>query len=851
MGRVFEERLSRAHEEGGARAATLLCLREAWDITKTAVRLRIDGGGLFATPLSATPLSRGDRIVVRPWLDDLRGALRGLARSPGFTLFGTATLALGVGATVAFAAVLDRIVLRPVDFPQADRLVTVWRSRGAVVTRPDMRTLRLLRQTGDEIFEALAVSDRGEAPTLSTDRGARVLTALRSDTELPALAGAPPILGRYFTPEDLVGDGGPVVILSEGFWTREFGGDRSIVGRDLRIDGTLHTVVGVAPAELRPSDGPVDVLLPLGREREARAPEVLGRLAPGVSLPIAQERLELFNLAVRQGRSDWKIRLMPVGAVAARSLADPLRAAGIAVGLLLLIACLNVANLFLARGDARRRETSIRAALGAGWFRLARETFTEGLLLILGGAVAGLGLATACLAGVRRLRPEALRVLGDLSLDPVVAAATLVISGIIALLVGMVPVLRSIRRDPADALRKRGGSAGRDSGRLRRALLVGEVALSFALLTGGLQLVASLEELRERNPGFASHELLAVQFYFPPWRFPEAEGRQLALDEIGERAQRLPGVRGVAVAAGTPPLTGTRLGAVEVGGNPALGDDTVSATLFVSQVEPGYFRVLGQEIVQGRGFMSVDRDTPERPCVLSASAARKYFPAGEAVGEILSVGADRYRVVGVARDVWATGRPERDRFPHIYTLREEGPVGGMVLLRAADPAGLATDILNIIHRVNPEIAVERNAPVESLYRDALARESLLALLLVTFAVTSGILAAVGLYGVTRQLVLRRTQEYGIRLAVGAEPSRILRMVLRGTAIVALVGTVCGGVLVYIGLGFLQTEVVGLDVADPASFAIAASLLTATLMIATSVPARRAMRVDPIKTLGVE
>jgi len=842
MERVFRERVEEERRRDGVRGGVRAWWREGLDLADTGVRLR------------ASDLRQGGGDM-GGWTDDMRSALRSLRRSPGFAAFAVGTLALGTGATIAFASFFDRIVLRPVDFPGADRLVMAWRWRedGHLMISPDLDTRDRVRKA--DVFAGVAGMGNHDV-AWSTDDGPRMLSAVFMDSELPALAGLPPLLGRYFDEDDLAGSGPPVAILAQGLWKRAFGADPGVLGRTLRIEGTARTIIGVAPEALRPptpGNGDTDVFLPLPTDGSEANLSVFARLRDGVTLEHANEVMaSLDRAATDADKSAWGTKLVPVAEMATSRLMSPLKVAGTAVVLLLLIACINVANLLLARGDARVRDTAVRAAVGAGRLRLAREMLFESLVIAGAASLIGLGLAQGAVAAFRVLRPRELTLLASLHLDPLVTAAAVACGVTTVLLFGVLPLVHRVRTRPGAVLTERGGTADGSTLAVRRLLMVGEVALSFALLAGGVQVMSTLMRAGARDPGLDVPQLLAATLKLPAWRFPDDASREAALDGIVARVRRLPGVEGASLASSVPTRSGIYFGAAEAEGNPVPEDARGNAVFFGNSVEPGYFATVGQAVLQGRAFTDDDVKADPTPYILGESAAKKYFPGGGAVGGRFRMGSDGdwHPVVGVVRDVWTTGSVNEPGYPQLYMPRTEGE-GSAILVRTRDPGALAGSIAPLVRDVDKEIPVLDVQPVAHLYRQALARERMVAVLLAAFAVTAALLAAVGLYGVVSQVAVRRTREFGIRISLGAERRSIFTLALRGGVRPVVAGLMVGSALAWAGLRFVKMGIAGLAEASPLAFLGAALLLAVTTLVAMGVPAARAARTDAIEALRAE
>lgn len=788
---------------------------------------------------------------MRGWMDDVGHALRSLGRSPLFTAFAGGALALGIGSATALYSAVDRIVLNPLDFPEADRIVSVWRRQGDLLASAERANERALEAL-EGVFDRVA-SARRASVMLSTDRGAVPLAAVYVDDRMPTLAGVErPVLGRMFDREDLRGDGAAVVALGEGLWRGRFGADPGVVGRTLRIDGEPREVVGVLPAGLTTPSAAVletDLWLPLADSDETGGLGLFARLAPGVSLEAARERVR--TVAGEDGEApEWEIHLVPAGSLETQGLHDPLRVVAVAVALLLLIACANVASLMLARADRRARETAVRSALGAGRGRLVREALVEAVVVALLGCVGGLAVARLALEAIAWLRPAGLRLLEGLGLEPPVLGAALVTSLATVLAFGVLPAVRRARRDPSAALGDRSGVAGRDSSRLRRGLLVAEVALSFALLVVAIQLMESLAELGGRETGFASDEVVDLRLTVPGWRFPDPDSKEAVLRELTARIAALPGVRGVARGNGVPPRTGVFFGTPAVGGAPTDPDAT-GEIFFGNSVTPGYFETLGQEIVAGRSFTEEEWRDGADVIVMGRSAAERFFPDGRAVGGRFRLDDQPWRtVIGVVDDVLALGTAHPPTHGQIYVPASRGAAHTLAI-RTDTPAALAGALRGLVAQVDPELAVSSVGPVSDDYRAALAQERLLAFLAAAFALTAALLASVGLYGVVAWIAVRRTREFGIRISVGAGRGAVFALVIRwGLAAVGL-GLVVGAAVGWLGLRAAGHGVAGLDSPRPLAFLLAAALLGCVTLVAASAPARRAARIDPVEALRAE
>jgi len=851
MEAAFLSALEGERRRGGWRAAALLA-REAADLLATGARLRARTRRESATQ-GGREMRHGSGIVAAA-RDDLRQAVRTLARKPAFTLFAAGTVALGTGATTAIFSALESVVLNPLPYEGADRIVSLWRSLGAghsMLVSPDEEQVDAWASQAD-LFETV-VRVHSSYPNLTEPgEAARVQVALVEPSFFDFL-GVQPVLGRSFAVGELVGDGAPVAMLSHHVWTERFGADPSALGRTVTLNGERLTVVGVLPPRMPMPTGidrVIDVFRPLPASRSVAGATVLARLREGVTVADVQSRMDL--LARRAGTegepsSAWQGTARRTVDLIGLPVKDNLRVLMTAAALLLLIACVNVSNLLLARATRREQETAVRSALGASRGRIVREQFLESLLLGLLGGGGGVGLAWLAVRGMAYLRGDTLAVLGIVHLNAAVLAFTVGISLLAVLVFGGLPAIRTGWRPPAPGLTgTRGSRGGRRESRARWFLLTAEVALSFALLVGAGLVLRSLVDLRSRDPGFRADGLVALRLSLPVWKY-EGEGWTELYDRIRGSIARLPEVTGTVQASGVPPEGDIFFGALEVQGR---GEIEGKPLFYGLSTEPGYFALTGQRILEGRDFTAEEHRDGAPVVILGEGAARTLFPDGDAVGGPIRQGGEWRTVVGVTRDVAIRGLSGTGG--ELQQYRPLDFQGGWIVARVTGPAEDAlAAIRREVVRTEPDAAILELAPVAGMLQATLGRERFTSGLLAAFAALALALSAVGLYGVVSQLVGQRTREIGIRMSMGARASSVRAMVLRQGLAAVAVGVVAGVGLAAGGLGLLRSRVFGVAAAGPGAFAAAAVVMCAVALAACWIPACRAASVDPCEALRAE
>jgi putative ABC transport system permease protein len=797
---------------------------------------------------------------------DLRFGFRMLLKNPGFTLVAVITLALGIGANTAIFSVVNALMLRPLPYPNPERLVWVDYASS--------------RNTGGEVLSAHFVHWQEQSrtlesiaqfePTTRTLTGAgepeRVEVGQISANFFTALGMRPLPPGRNFTAAEDKTGGERVVILSHSLWRRRYNGDQDIVGKTIMLNDSKFTVVGVTPANFRyfrPFDAWIPLAIDLERDRvngNISSQSTMARLKPGLTLEQARAELDAllqqYETTRPEGkpRSDLRTRLVPLQDLLLGDTRRPILVLLGAVGLVLLIACANVANLLLARAVNREKELAIRGALGASRLRLVRQQLTECLLLATAGSAAGLLLASWLIGLIRSLNST--NTLGEIgqvatiTIDLRVLGFTLFITLVTGLLFGLLPALRFSRPDLNVSL-KEGGRGGGFHGRgLRNALMVGEVALAIVLLTGAGLLIRSFAKLLNVDPGYRAENLLTARLALPP-RYRDDSQRAQFYEQTLERLAALPGVVSVGVTSHLP-LTGYNLGStlrVE-GRSPQPGEREPAAP--VARVNPDYFRTMGISLRAGR--LIDDRDTQDAPSItlLSETLALRLFPNEDPLGKRLSVAGLSATIIGVVSDIRYTGL-DGEVEQAVYLSYRQLPRSGMslVLRGAVEPSSLAPALRNAVREIDPALPVYDVMTMDERLSNSVAARRFNLLLLGGFAALALLLAGIGVYGVTSYVVTQRAHEVGVRMALGARSVDVMRLFIKQGMALVLLGVTVGSAGAFALTRVMTSLLFDVSANDPLTFASVALLLSLIALAACYLPARRAARIDPLASLRQE
>jgi predicted permease len=806
---------------------------------------------------------------------DLRFGLRTLAKNPGFTIVAVLTLALGIGANTAIFSVVNAVLLRPLPYPQPDHLVKVWGTFAGIglpndqnwISAPEFKDL----ESQNKSFSQIAAIDSANVNLMINGTPQRMLGYLVSPSFFPML-GVQPKLGRAFLPEESEPGRDKVVLLSYGLWQRGFGGEQSIIGKKINLNGIGYTVVGVMPAAFQYPDN-ADMWGPLSfaptdlgpNNRGNHGLEVLARIKPELTLAQARSDMKAVTQIVEdQNRNypyakyQFAFTFTPLLAEMVSDIQTALWILTGAVGLVLLIACANVANLLLVRASAREREIAIRMALGASRWRLIAQLLTESVLLSLIGGVAGLLLARWGLRALVTLSSTIFPRVAAASMDGTVLAFTMLISLGTGIIFGIAPALQSSVDVKHDALKEggRGSTANSFSQRLRHALIVGELALSLILLNGAGLLLKSFLRLQEVDAGFRPDHVLTMRISLPEAKYSKPEQIRAFFNEVTDRVSKLPGVQAVG-AVSSLPLSGSGSSGTTTIDTHAVPPDQASPEADWRVVTPGYFKAMGIELVSGRYFEDRDSDQALPVAVVDETMAKTYWPNEDAAGKRLHRGGAKSKapwmnIIGVVRHVRYRTLEAQSR-TEVYFAEAQRPTESLSLAirTSSDPSTFAPAVQKEIQAVDPEQPIFQVRTMEELLHSSLERRRLSLLLLGIFAGAALLLGAVGIYGIMSYWVNQRSHEMGIRMALGAGRMDVLRLVLRQTFFLAGVGVALG----LVGSLALARLIEGLlfDVKsyDPVTFMLVAATLGGVALLASFIPAQRATSVDPMVALRYE
>ena len=791
---------------------------------------------------------------------DLTFAVRQLRRHPAFASVAVLTLALGIGVTTAMFSVVHHLLLDAIPFRDGDRIVRLYEGMSAawsndgqdVLVTPSIPVARAWRDRS-RTLEQVVWLGRGISATLGSGASPELVQAEAISSDVPSFLGVRPLLGRTFTADETMPGAAPTVVLGSGVWRSRFGGARDVIGRTVSVDDTMRTIIGVMPPGMAlPGEEPVGVWLPLVVRDDSGAVTPWARLRRGVSVEQAQRELAgILSTASTSSTSQLRFsaHVLPLRDYLGVRVERALVLVAGTVGLVLLIACGNVASLLLARAAGRQRELSMRTALGASRWRLVRQFAAESSCVTLIGGALGVLVAWRIMAVVDATRPAALEALDAARLDLTALVWTVGVSAATGLLFGMVPLLVGAGRNPADVLKSvsRTASGGRDAGRLRAALIVGEVALSVTLLVGAGLLIRTVRSLERENVGFDPHDLTTIRLSLPLPRYATSELAKPVMEQLANEVRLLPSVAAVTIAGGAPPFSGVAFGRIEIADR-ARGTVDSTRSLGFNLVQPDYFRVLRLPIVAGR---ILDGDTAAHTAMISTEMARHYWPNTSALGKQFRFGPGGpwQVVVGIVRETQAPG----ETMPLPYQLYEPLTLGSgrMLIIRTSGASpSLVASTTHLATAIDPKIRVEGKA-MDAEFAALFAGRRFTMLLLSVFAVFALVLSAVGLYGVIAYSVVHRTREMGVRLALGASPTAIIRLVVLDGAKLAGAGLVAGAILTLALSRVVRSQLAEIGRLDPALFVLVGVLMAAAALAAAFVPARRASRVDPAISLRAD
>lgn len=798
-----------------------------------------------------------------------------LAKNPGATLVAVIALAFGIGANSAIFSVVNAVLLQPLRYKDPERLVVIWEtklSKGILreqVSPPDFRDLSEQSRAFDQIAAL-----RSQPSVLTGGALAeRVETAMISPSAFELL-GVRAALGRMFSPDEAQPGHNRVAVLSHGLWQRRFGGDQSVLGRGITVDGNSYTIVGVAPANFRMLDTPSELWMPYtldnkeqnSNQRGFRTLRVIAHLKPGVSLEQAQGDVAAVSARIEQQFPDtnagWSAKIVTLRDQLLGDIRPTLWTLVGAVVFVLLIACANVANLLLARAGSREKEIALRTALGANPGRLARQLLTESVLLALASGGLGLLLAMWSVSVLQKFGPANLPRMSEIAIDWRVLAFTFAVSVLTGIIFGLAPALASIRADLNSILKTsgRGNTSGRGRARLRDALVISEIAACVVLLTGAGLLIQSFVHLQNVNPGFQPDHVLTMQVVLPEARYSEWKVA-LFYKQLLERLQGLPGVQYAAVARNLP-LSGEDASLNFTVENRPVEASADQPRAKYRAASADYFKAMGIRLVKGRYFDRTDGEKTPGVVLINNTMARRFWPNEDPIGKRIKAGFDDSQwstIAGIIGDVKHTGLGADVNAEMYYQYLQVPPalmsfVEGtmtLVLRTNADPSAMSSAAIGEVHKLDGDLAVFNVKTMDDLVAGSLAQPRFRTMLLGAFATVALMLAGIGLYGVISYSVTQRINETGVRMALGAQKSDILKLIVGHGAQLAGIG-IGVGLAIALGLMRVMSELLfGVNATDPMTFVVTAAVIFVVALAASTIPALKAIKVDPIVALRCE
>jgi predicted permease len=818
------------------------------------------------------------------FLQDVRYACRMLLKTPGFTLVAILTLALGIGANIAAFSIVDGVLLRPLPFPQSSQLVRVFDDLRNSNTKDVGMSVPQFWDYRDRagIFQDIAVIWPIPANLTDVERPERI-EVLATSANYFTMLGVHPAIGRVFTPKDDVPGFLNAVVLSDGFWHRQFGGDPKAIGKSIRLDGDLYQIFGVMPPGFhhpgKTLETEEDAYIAAGYNalpfptpplRSARMlPGAIARLKPGLSIAAAQAHLEAFDAGLARdyatdypAAAGWHPRLVSVQQDLTANVRAELFVLFAAVGFVLLIACVNLANLLLARASGRHREIAIRLALGAGRGRLIAQLLTESVLLAFVSGCIALVTVVALKNALLHFAPADIPRLSEVTISPGVLFFALLVSILTGVIFGLAPALQAASLNQISSLREgsRGSGASKRQMRVSSALVACEVALSLILLIGAGLFLRSFWQILQVRPGFNPHHVVTAQMWlsYPndpnQNRYFATPKRAAFMREVLRRVSALPGVEEASIGGGgSLPLVPARNQVpFTIEGRPADSERTPVGEF--ASVSPGHFHALEIPLLSGRNFTDSDDDQGQQVAVVDEAFAQQYWPGDTPIGKRIRAGSLRstspwLNIIGVVGNVKSDSL-ESHEVPHIYLSDFQSPSYSSVIYArtASDPGTIGDAIRREVQSVDPDVPVYAVRTMEEVVARSMAERRFALEILGFFAVIALLLASVGIYGVMAYTFSQRTHEIGIRIALGAQRQHILRMALREGMVLVALGLGAGLFGALLLTQFLRSLLFAVKPTDPATFIAIAALLTAVALLACYIPAHRATRVDPLVAL---
>jgi putative ABC transport system permease protein len=868
---VYEDALARGASEQEASERAIELIRD-WRLLEcevSRVERPVTGHRVNQRRMVESQTERRKRgaFSMESLIQDLRYGMRTLSKNPGFTLVAVLALALGIGANTAIFSIVNAVLLRPLPYPDSERLVTLFnaerrfRSWQASINAADFVEWREQQSS----FEGISIYTGG-AFNLTGGSSPAYINAKTVSAEFFSVLGVQPLIGRGFLPEENQPGKGNVVVLCHALWQQHFNSDPQVAGKTVKLDGESYTVVGVMPEGFRFVDQwQPDIIVPLEITPNSRGNfilKVIARLKPGVTLEQAQKEMQTTSERLEQarsGRGGLGARLVPLRELTA---VDNRLVLGVlfgAVGFVLLIACANLANLFLARSAVRKKEIAVRAAVGASRWRLVRQLLTESLILAMLGGLLGLLLAVWSVKALVALAPQSLPKVNEIGIDLWVLGFTFLVSLLTGALFGIAPALQSSKPDLVQTLKEGGRARISGFGRfsIRGALVIGEVAIALVLLAGAGLMLNSVVRLILVDRGFASKSVLVIGARLPD-SYRTNEHVAGFYDRALTRMRSLPGVA-AAGAVDLLPLGPMMLqGDFSIEGRPPLPE----AMAVKPSVSPDYFRALGIPVIRGREFNDRDTTTANKVAIVSESLVRRYFEGEDLIGKRISIFNDGQRqpiwleVVGVVGDVRQQSL-SMEMQPGVYTPLSQARQlflarnMNFVIRAYGDPMSMAASAQREIQQVDPDLPMISIRTMDQVVSSSISGERFNALLLGIFAALALVLAAVGIYGVMAFSVAQRTHEIGIRMALGAQVRDVLRLVIKQGMILVLIGVGVGLIAALALTRMMKSLLFEVSATDPTTLVVVTVALIVVALLACWIPARRATRVDPTTALRFE
>ncbi len=808
----------------------------------------------------------------RTWLEELKQDLvvgaRMLRRAPSFTIVALLTLAVGIGANTSIFGVLRSVLLRPLPYPESSQLVQLWTDHRALGRKqPEWLSPEefIDWRKNNTTFSAMAAYS-GWGPVLTSDGEPESLSGAVVTGDFFGLLRANPALGRLISPSDDDANAERVVVLGNAFWRRRFGSDPGVVGHNVTLNGVDWRVVGVLPESFRaPMPGATDIFAPIRRPADSKCGlgcivwHGIGRLKPNVSLAAARADMGRVTAQIARESPETNAKvgawLIPLHEQITGPTKPALLTLSVAVAFVLLIGCVNLANLLLVRGASRAREIGVRAALGAGRGRVVRQLLTENVLLALGGGALGIAFGVAGTRAFSVLVPRDVLQVQDVRVDGAVLAFAVCVTLLAAALFGLMPAVHAVRAGLMNALRTNTGQSSRQSNRLRGALVATQLAFAVVLLVSAGLLLRSFLLMQRVDLGYRSDGVYLTGINFPRARYADGTRANAALADLLTRLRTNPAVKSAEVSD-IPPLSGG--GDQDMGANPVgvPASPGRPKAIWYRSVTPGYFAAMHVKLVAGRGFTADDRAGAAPVAIVNEEAARRFWPGENPIGRLLAGGdaPDKrpLTIVGVVASVRHDG-PNQPYKNELFLPIEQMPSRGVTLILepARDALSLGAAVRQAMHDVDPLIPVAALDPMTQIVGDTTSLPRLYATLVGLFAAAALLLAALGVYGVMAYAVAQRQREIGVRLALGAEPSGIRRMVLGEGGRLAVIGLVLGLAGAALSGQLIGKLLFGVSAYDAQTFLVVPLVLGAVTVMAAWIPARRAMRLDPLVAIREE